>query len=173
MIGTTCRVCMWGGWPCVQRGMAVRGVSVCAADFQKDYFKRQPGNKGEFMSTGLYRFSQFPNYFAEIAFWWSMCLWAGLPHVIANHPWILVSPVFTTLLLRFGSGVANLAPSQRERYGDREDYRAYVASTPLLLPFMKPFYAGRGAEDAPEAMLHTTGDVEGGENPKDTQSDES
>lgn len=146
---------------------------MCAADFQKDYFKRQPGNKGEFMSTGLYRFSQFPNYFAEIAFWWSMCLWAGLPHVIANHPWILVSPVFTTLLLRFGSGVANLAPSQRERYGDREDYRAYVASTPLLLPFMKPFYAGRGAEDAPEAMLHTTGDVEGGGNGKDTQSDES
>ena len=72
----------------------------------------------------------------------------------------MLAVMFTTLLLRFGSGVANLAPSQRERYGDREDYREYVASTPLLLPFMKPFYAGRSAEDAPEDLVHT-GDVEG------------
>lgn len=132
---------------------------VRAADFQKDWFKRQPGNKGEFMSTGLYYFSQFPNYFAEIAFWWSMCLWCGLPHVIASHPWILVSPVFTTLLLRFGSGVANLAPSQRERYGDREDYRQYIATTPLLLPFMKPFFIGRKPAP-PEEVMNQSGDVE-------------
>lgn len=26
------------------------------------------------------------------------------------------------------------------RYGPREDYRRYVATTPVLLPFMKPFY---------------------------------
>lgn len=26
------------------------------------------------------------------------------------------------------------------RYGEREDYRRYVATTPVLLPFMKPFY---------------------------------
>jgi steroid 5-alpha reductase family enzyme len=114
---------------------------ACAADFQKDWFKRQPGNGGEFVRTGFYYFCQFPNYFAEIAVWWTMFFWAGFPNVFLAHPWILISPLFTTVLLRYGSGVANLAEHQRQRYGHREDYREYVASTPVLLPFMKPFYA--------------------------------
>ena len=32
------------------------------------------------------------------------------------------------------------------RYGPREDYRKYVATTPVLLPFMKPFYINNEAK---------------------------
>lgn len=32
------------------------------------------------------------------------------------------------------------------RYGPREDYRRYVATTPVLLPFMKPFYINNEAK---------------------------
>jgi steroid 5-alpha reductase family enzyme len=42
---------------------------ACAADFQKDRFKKKPENKGDFCSTGLFRLCQFPNYFGEIACW--------------------------------------------------------------------------------------------------------
>lgn len=91
------------------------------------------------MRTGLFYYSQFPNYFAEICCWWAMVAWAGFPGVISSkHAYILVSPILTTLLLRWGSGVSTLQASQQERYGSRQDYRDYVASTPLLLPFLKP-----------------------------------
>jgi steroid 5-alpha reductase family enzyme len=95
------------------------------------------------MRTGLYRFCQFPNYFAEISCWWVMFLWAGLPRVLPEHPYIVISPIFTSILLRYVSGVANLAASQQERYGSQQDYQEYVARTPVLLPFMKPFLARR------------------------------
>jgi steroid 5-alpha reductase family enzyme len=88
---------------------------LSAADFQKDWFKRQPGNKGEFVRTGLYYLCQFPNYFAEISVWWTMFFWAGFPSVFISHPWIIASPIFTTILLRFVSGVSNLAEGQQKR----------------------------------------------------------
>lgn len=121
------------------------------------------------MRGGLYYFSQFPNYFAEIACWWAMFLWAGLPGVVASHPYIVISPIFTTLLLRFGSGVATLAPSQRERYGQRRDYQEYLATTPLLLPFMKPFYANREvpASLMPPEEARSSGEGRGSEDTAD------
>lgn len=79
-----------------------------------------------------------------------MFFWAGFPKIAFSHPFILLSPVFTTYLLRYGSGVANLSFYQKKSYGHREDYREYVAKTPLLLPFMKPFYVNNVAEPAPE-----------------------
>lgn len=75
-----------------------------------------------------------------------MYFWAGLPGLAASEAYIIISPVVTTLLLRFGSGVATLKPAQEERYGDRQDYRDYCASTPLLIPLFKPFYAGKSAQ---------------------------
>ena len=122
-----------------------------AADFQKDWFKRQPGKKKEFCRTGFYYWCQYPNYFGEIGVWWSMFLWAGIPNIALSHPFILISPIFTTYLLRYASGVANLSYYHKQSYGHREDYREYVAKTPLLLPFMKPFYAGNAAEAAAQA----------------------
>lgn len=96
-----------------------------AADFQKDWFKRQPGNKSEFVRTGFYYWCQFPNYAGEIAIWWAMFFWAGFPDVFLSHPWIIISPIFTTVLLRWGSGVATLEASQLKRY----------AFTPLAIVF--------------------------------------
>jgi steroid 5-alpha reductase family enzyme len=107
------------------------------------------------MRTGLFRFSQFPNYFAEISCWWVMFFWAGLPSVIPKHAYIVMSPVFTSILLRYVSGVANLAHSQRERYGNQQDYQEYVARTPVLFPFMKPFYAHRPVPAALMASTHS------------------
>ena len=93
--------------------------------------------------------------------WWAMFFWAGLPSVALAHPYTLISPIFTTYLLRYGSGVANLSYYHKQSYGHREDYREYVAKTPVLLPFMKPFYAGNEAAAAPEAVEPLVGQGEG------------
>ena len=86
-----------------------------------------------------------------------MFFWAGFPGVFVPHGYIIVSPIITSLLLRFGSGVAMTKKSQEERYGDRQDYRDYVASTPLLFPFMKPFYAGKQGS-SPQQLMQGSGD---------------
>lgn len=119
------------------------------ADFQKNAFKNKPENKGEFMHVGLYRLCQYPNYFGEIMCWIVMWAWAGFPTVFVNYPWIIISPVFTTLLLRYVSGVPPLQKSQGERYGDREDFQRYIANTPLIFPFMKPFVALKKSNSPP------------------------
>lgn len=54
--------------------------------------------------SGLFTLCQFPNYFGEMACWIVMCLWAGLPNVLPSYPWIIISPIFITGLLRFVSG---------------------------------------------------------------------
>jgi steroid 5-alpha reductase family enzyme len=124
-----------------------------AADFQKDAFKRQPGNRDEFVRTGLYRWSQYPNYFAEIAMWWTIFFWAGFPHVFVSRPWIIASPLFVTLIMRWASGVLMLDRIHRERYGGRADCQEYRVTTPLLLPFMKPFCAKRAPPTSAEQGL--------------------
>jgi steroid 5-alpha reductase family enzyme len=50
-----------------------------------------------------------------------------------------VSPFFVSLLILKVSGVPLLEEKSRRLYGHREDYRAYCARTPLLVPL--PHYA--------------------------------
>jgi steroid 5-alpha reductase family enzyme len=137
----------------------VTATSLLAADFQKGWFKRQPGNRDEFIRTGLYRWSQYPNYSAEIAIWWAIFFWAGFPHVFASNPWIIVSPLIATVNMRWGAGVMMLEQTHRERYGHRADYQEYTATTPVLLPFMKPFYAKQAPPAAEQGLLTEEGSL--------------
>ena len=96
-----------GPWGCIGGALFMSFVAFEAiADFQKNSFKNSPGNKGEFMKTGLYAWCQYPNYFGEIMVWITMFCWAGFPRTFVLHPWIILSPLFTTLLLRYGSGAS-------------------------------------------------------------------
>ncbi|ANS78167.1 Hypothetical protein SGUI_0771 [Serinicoccus hydrothermalis] len=104
------------------------------ADAQKSAFKADPANEGEFIRTGLWSISRHPNYVGEILLWTGVALVAVAPLSGWQHV-TLVSPVLIYLLLRFGSGVPALERRADERWGDREDYQAYKASTPVLFPF--------------------------------------
>lgn len=62
--------------------------------------------QGIFITTGLFQYSRYPNYFGE------MLLWAGLALFSASRlagpvQWIVVfcSPAFTYLLLTHASGI--------------------------------------------------------------------
>ena len=46
----------------------------------------------------------------------------------------LISPVFVIVLLTKISGVRMLEVSGKKRWGNNEDYQAYVANTSVLIP---------------------------------------
>jgi len=103
------------------------------ADAQKHQFRATPENKGKFIDTGLWSWSRHPNYFGEIVLWIGVAVIA-LP-VLRGWQWVtLISPVFVTLLLTRISGVPILEKRADEKWGGQEDYEAYKARTPVLIP---------------------------------------
>ncbi len=103
------------------------------ADAQKRAFKRSSDNQGRFINTGLWSWSQHPNYFGEIMLWIGMAVLA-IP-VLSGLQWVtLISPLFVILLLTKGSGIPTLQKKAKERWGDDSEYRSYIQNTSLLLP---------------------------------------
>jgi len=103
------------------------------ADAQKRAFKGNPENSGRFISTGLWSWSQHPNYFGEIILWLGMAIMA-LP-VLNDWQWVaLISPVFVYLLLTRVSGIPMLAAKAEKRWGSETEYQQYVSSTSKLIP---------------------------------------
>jgi len=110
------------------------GFSVeVVADAQKSRFRANPENKGKFIRSGLWARSRHPNYFGEIVLWIGVAIIA-LP-VLRGWQWAtLISPVFVALLITRVSGVPMLEKKADERWGGQEDYQAYKANTPVLIP---------------------------------------
>jgi steroid 5-alpha reductase family enzyme len=114
---------VWAG------GFAIEVV----ADRQKRRFRADPENKGDFIDTGLWTWSRHPNYFGEIVLWIGVAI-ITLP-VLRGWQWIgLLSPIFVTVLLTRISGIPMLEKRADEKWGGQEDYEAYKARTPVLIP---------------------------------------
>lgn len=103
------------------------------ADDQKRRFRADPANHGRFITTGLWAWSQHPNYFGEITLWAGI-LMIALPQ-LSGWGWLVVfSPLFVALLLTRVSGINLLDAIAKKRWGDDPAWQAYVAHTPVLLP---------------------------------------
>lgn len=103
------------------------------ADGQKSAFRKDPANTNRFVTTGLWAWSQHPNYFGEIVLWTGIAVMA-IP-TLQGWAWItLISPVFVTLLLTKVSGIPLLDKSAKERWGEDKTYQAYIARTSKLIP---------------------------------------
>ncbi len=102
------------------------------ADQQKSRFRADPANQGQFIQHGLWAWSRHPNYFGEILLWVGVAVIA-LPTLSGWRFATLISPVFVYVLLTRISGIPLLEARGKERWGDREDYRAYKARTPVLM----------------------------------------
>jgi steroid 5-alpha reductase family enzyme len=103
------------------------------ADDQKRRFRSEPGNRDRFIDTGLWRWSQHPNYFGEIVLWCGIALISA--PVLKGWQWAtLVSPVFVWLLLTRISGIRMLDARARRQWGDDPSFQAYRARTPKLVP---------------------------------------
>lgn len=108
------------------------GIEV-VADRQKHAFRRDPANRGRFITTGLWAWSRHPNYFGEITLWTGVALLAA-PALTGWQHATLVSPLFVYLLLTRVSGIPLLEARAEERWGSDPAYRAYRDRTPQLVP---------------------------------------
>lgn len=118
------------------------GVQV-TADVQKYQFRADPKNKGMFCSVGLWRWSRHPNYYGEIVMWWGAFI-AAIPLIRQAHGsaaaagWAsILSPLFTMLILLFGTGLPTAEGTNLDRYyrnGHGKEWEAYADKTaPLVL----------------------------------------
>jgi len=103
------------------------------ADEQKRRFKADPSNKGRFIRTGLWAWSQHPNYFGEITLWLGILVIA-LPLLTGWSFLAVISPVFVAFLLTKVSGINLLDDIAKKRWGDDPQYRDYRRRTPALFP---------------------------------------
>ena len=108
-------------------------VLEVVADEQKRRFRWRPENAGRFIDTGLWSWSQHPNYLGEIVLWCGIAV-AAFPVLRGWKYGTLVSPVFVWLLLTRISGVRMLDAAARRRWRDDPAYASYRARTPLLIP---------------------------------------
>jgi len=108
---------------------------LCEAvsDQQKFNFRNEPANRGRWCAVGLWKYSRHPNYLGEMMVWWG--LWLVSCSVLSQVQWVAVlSPLFTSFILLFFSGMPLLEEKSDSRHGDKEEYQEYKRSTsPLLL----------------------------------------
>lgn len=124
--GTPARL-VWLDW--VGVGLwAVGFFFEAVGDYQLARFKADPGNQGEVLDSGLWRYTRHPNYFGDFLVWW------GLFAISVATPWgwaTVASPLFMSYLLMKFSGVPLLEKKLRKT---RPKYRDYVARTSAFFP---------------------------------------
>ena len=103
------------------------------ADNQKQQFRQNPANAGNFIQTGLWAYSQHPNYFGEIVLWIGVAVMAITCLEGASYVFLL-SPLLVILLLTRVSGIPTLRRTAKARWGDDPKYQAYCKNTPVLVP---------------------------------------
>ena len=95
--------------------------------------RHDPTNQGRFITTGLWSWSQHPNYFGEILLWAGIAVIA-LPTLHGPQLATLISPIFVYVLLTRISGIPLLRARAKKQWGDEAEYQAYRARTAVLVP---------------------------------------
>ena len=126
-------VWMWIGAVTATLGVVIEMV----ADAQKSAAKRI--NPNRFVSHGLYRIVRCPNYFGEVLMWTgSYILCFGARCTVGE--WVIATLGYVGIVYVMFSGARRLELRQSEVYGNDEAFKAYIAKTPLILPFV-PIYS--------------------------------
>jgi steroid 5-alpha reductase family enzyme len=117
--------------PLVGIGVAIWSIGFmfeAVGDAQLDRFIANPLNKGNILTTGLWRYSRHPNYFGESLMWWGICIASvGL----TTLPLLgLVSPLLITFLLLKVSGI----PMLEKKWEGNPQWEAYKARTSAFIP---------------------------------------
>lgn len=102
-------------------------VFEAIGDLQLARFKRDAGNRGRVITSGLWRFTRHPNYFGEVTLWWGVWLTAcSVP-----GGWETVfGPATITALILFVSGI----PLLEKKYEGDVRFEDYKRRTSAFLP---------------------------------------
>lgn len=117
--------------------MASGIVLESAADLQKTMQKRK--NPHRFCDKGLYSFVRCPNYLGEVLCWTGMFV-SGITAYASPLQWVSAVVGWVCIVYIMFGGARRLEIRQNKNYGSDPEYRAYVAKTPILLPFV-PLYS--------------------------------
>lgn len=119
-------------------GLAVFAFGLifeAVGDYQKYTFINKTGG-GQFIQSGLWKYSRHPNYFGEITLWVGLFLFA-LPVLSGWYVLVgLLSPLFIAVIIIFVTGLPILEKKADERWGTDPAYQAYRARTAKLIPFI-------------------------------------
>jgi steroid 5-alpha reductase family enzyme len=97
------------------------------ADWQLFVFKSDPQNKGLPLQSGLWRYSQHPNYFGESLIWVGLFIIAfSVHHGILS----IASPLLMFFLLLKVSGI----PLLKKQFEKRPAYNEYMSKTSAFIP---------------------------------------
>jgi len=107
-------------------------VVEVTADNQKTGFRENPDNRDRFITTGVWSWSQHPNYFGEITLWFGMAL-VALPVLSGWQLATLISPIFVYFLLTKVSGIPLLDRLAKQKWCSDSDYLRYTRETSKLL----------------------------------------
>jgi steroid 5-alpha reductase family enzyme len=99
-------------------------------DWQLAQFLKDPENKGELMTHGLWRYTRHPNYFGEVTLWWGIWIMAlSVPYGWAT----VIGPITITVLILKVSGV----PMLEEKMADHPDFAEYKKKTSMFIPWFR------------------------------------
>lgn len=110
---------------CALSAIILEGIS----DYQMMQFKKKNTDPQAVMQSGLWRYSQHPNYFAETLFWYAM---AALSFSVNPNYGVFLSPFTIHYLLCHVSGI----PLLEKKYRDNPQYIAYSEKTSRFI--MRP-----------------------------------
>ena len=124
-------------WLFIGAAVMLFGVSLeTAADIQKNEAKKV--NPRRFVDTGLYRIVRCPNYLGEMIFWTGVVI-SGIG-AVSGWQWVVVAIGYIGIIFVMFSGARRLEIRQDKNYGADPEYQKYVATVPILLPFI-PLYS--------------------------------
>ena len=106
------------------------------ADIQKNEAKKV--NPHRFVDTGLYRIVRCPNYLGEMIFWTGVLITAI--GAASGWQWVVIAIGYIGIIFVMFSGARRLEIRQDKNYGADPEYQKYVATVPILLPFI-PLYS--------------------------------
>ena len=121
------------GWALWLLGFVVQAIS----DMQKLAFKSNPENKGKFINSGLWFYSQHPNYAGEILMWAKIFLSITSAFSLTECFLTSLSPICVYYLLCFVSGIPLLDRAAQKKHGADTAFQAYFHNTPVLFPCPK------------------------------------
>ena len=124
---------LWAGLLVMIAGVVLEAV----ADLQKSRAKKKDSSR--FVNTGVYRLVRCPNYLGELLIWLGMLL-SGATAMRGWQQWIPALIGFVLIMWVMFSGARRLEIRQDRNYGDDPEYREYVRSVPIIIPFI-PLYS--------------------------------
>ncbi len=91
---------------------------------------------------GLYKLCRCPNYLGEIIFWTGVLV-SGVT-VLRGWQWLIALVGYVCIVYIMFNGAQRLEKRQNKNYGSKKEYRAYVAKTPILIPFVPLYHLTKG-----------------------------